>query len=303
MSKFKIIFIISVFYSFHGYSQQLPMFTQYAYNTLAINPAFSGTKSGIDFMLLNRWQWVDYEGAPNTFNFTSSFKLSDKFGLGINIINDKIGVSTNNSFQLAGAYMLPLNNELTLSFGLSLSANTFKHDWDNISLQNPSDPSFGENSESLTNMNTGFGLYLYSKKYYISASIPYILENKISNTSDAKAYRHYFLKGGVYFELSDQIDFVPSLLFKYVQNNDAQLDITATIILQKMIWIGATYRTQDGAAIMAQLHLKERLRIGYGYDIPFTEIQNATTGSHEIIVGFNIKTKNKNHVIVSPRYF
>lgn len=303
MNKYIYLVVLFVSSSFIAFGQQQPMFTQYAYNTLAINPAFSGTKSGMDFLLLNRWQWVDYEGAPNTFNFTSSFKVSEKFGLGLNIINDKIGVSTNNSFQLAGAYMLPINKKLTMSFGLSVSANTFKHDWDNLTLQNPNDPSFGSNNESLTNLNTGFGVYLYSKKYYVSVSIPYILENKITNTSDAHTYRHYFLKGGVHFNLSEHIDFVPSVLFKYVQNNDVQLDVTATFIFQEMIWLGATYRTQDGAALMTQFHYNKRFRIGYAYDLPFTDVKNSTSGTHEIIIGFNIKTNNKNHIIVSPRYF
>ncbi|MBD0401391.1 type IX secretion system membrane protein PorP/SprF [Flammeovirga sp. EKP202] len=300
----KLIIILGLIYIMgnEGKAQQLPMFTQYAYNTLAINPAFAGTKDGIDFLLLNRWQWVDYEGAPNTFNFNSSFKVADKVGMGVNFVNDKIGVSTTNTMQLAGSYMTRLNEKLTLSFGLALSTTSYKHDWNNISLQNPSDPTFGANNENLTNINAGFGLYLYSDKYYVSFSIPYILENKITNTSEAQEYRHYFLKGGVHFNLSENVDFVPSALLKYVTNNDVQLDITATFILQKMLWLGATYRSQDGFALMAQLDVKKRFRIGYGYDIPVTDIQTATSGSHEIILGFNIKSRT-NNVIVSPRYF
>ncbi|ANQ52076.2 type IX secretion system membrane protein PorP/SprF [Flammeovirga sp. MY04] len=289
------------------FGQQMPMFSQYAYNTLAINPAFAGTKDGVDCMMLFRKQWTNYEGAPTTLNFAAhSAVAKGKVGVGLNFVNDKIGISTNNTVQGAFSYLMPLNDkDLTLSFGLYLSVLNFKHDWGNLLIQNTNDPVFNQGNETLSTFNTGFGLYLYSSRYYVSFSIPTILETEMTKTSmnESLYRRHMFLKAGVHFFLSEHVDFVPSVLLKKVTNANLQADITATFIFQQMLWLGASYRSEDGIALMSQVVLKERFRIGYAYDYPFTEISNHTSGTHEILLGINIPTKQKANIVTSPRYF
>ncbi|OHX64238.1 hypothetical protein NH26_21795 [Flammeovirga pacifica] len=290
-----------------SFAQQMPMFSQYAYNTLAINPAFAGTKEGIDCLMLFRKQWTNYEGAPTTINFSAhSPIMKGKMGVGLNFVNDKIGISTNNTVQGAFAYHLPVNdNGLTLSFGLYLTMLNFKHNWADLRLQNTNDPVFNSGNESLSKFNTGFGLYLYNDKYYVSFSIPTMLETEMTQTTANESLyrRHIFVKAGVHFFLSEHVDFVPSVLLKKVSNANLQADITATFIFQKMLWLGASYRSEDGIALMSQIVLKERFRIGYAYDYPFTEISNHTSGTHEILLGINLPTKGRSNIVTSPRYF
>ena len=51
-------------------AQQDPMYSQYMYNMMSVNPAYAGSKGGIHALLLHRQQWTDIEGAPTTQNFT-----------------------------------------------------------------------------------------------------------------------------------------------------------------------------------------------------------------------------------------
>ncbi|AZQ65298.1 type IX secretion system membrane protein PorP/SprF [Flammeovirga pectinis] len=305
MKVISIYIALLFFTSIACMGQQMPMFSQYAYNTLAINPAIAGTKDGVNALMLYRKQWSDYEGAPSTINFSASSNVSKgKFGVGVNFVNDKIGISNNNTVQGAFSYILDLNNNLRLSLGMYLSLLNFQHDWGALRVQQTSDPLFANGKESLFNFNTGFGAYLYNKRFYVSFSIPNILETKMSNTSESYYLRHYFLKGGVHFDLSRSVEFVPSVLFKYVKNNNIQGDITATFIFQKMLWLGVSYRSEDGIALLSQVVLKERFRIGYAYDYPHTEIQKATSGTHEILLGIRINKKSPpSNIITSPRYF
>ena len=47
-------------------AQQLPQFTQYMYNTIAINPAYAGSRETLTIVGLHRNQWAGFPGAPTT---------------------------------------------------------------------------------------------------------------------------------------------------------------------------------------------------------------------------------------------
>ena len=91
MKKVYLI-ILMLFVAAPGFSQQLPQFTQYMYNTVSINPAYAGSRDGFSITALNRNQWVGVDGAPVTQTLSINSPLrNDKIGLGLSVINDKIG--------------------------------------------------------------------------------------------------------------------------------------------------------------------------------------------------------------------
>ena len=47
-------------------AQQDPQYTQYMYNTVAINPAYAGNRGVTSIVGLHRSQWVGLDGAPRT---------------------------------------------------------------------------------------------------------------------------------------------------------------------------------------------------------------------------------------------
>ena len=67
----KLIFILILLCaSILTNAQQDPMFTHYAFNTLAINPAYAGTRDALTITGLHRAQWVTFKGAPITQTIT-----------------------------------------------------------------------------------------------------------------------------------------------------------------------------------------------------------------------------------------
>ena len=81
MRKVYLILYIIVFGSLFPDSaeaQQDPQYTQYMYNPLAINPAYTGSRDVLSVVGLYRSQWVGLEGAPRTFTVSAHSPLSER---------------------------------------------------------------------------------------------------------------------------------------------------------------------------------------------------------------------------------
>ena len=140
-------------------AQQDAQFTHYAFNTLAVNPGYAGSRDALTITGLHRSQWVGFDGAPTTQTLTLHAPiLNDKLGLGLSVLNDNIGPSNTTSLYADVAYRLPITEKGTLAFGLKGGINIGKSDLDN--LANGADAAFDENFSTGVLPNFGFGLYL-----------------------------------------------------------------------------------------------------------------------------------------------
>src|SRR5690606_35635540 len=105
--------------------------------------------------------------------------------------------------------------------------------------------------------------------------------------------RHYWLQAGYDYELNSDFTLQPSALVKS-DANSTQLDLTATELYNKMVWLGVTYRTEDAIAAMIGYQRAVgnpdrnpgMIRIGYSYDMTTSELKNYSSGSHELMVNY-----------------
>jgi type IX secretion system PorP/SprF family membrane protein len=115
--KTKLFSFVLMFTAFVNYAQQDAQFTQYMYNTININPAYAGSRGAFSFAL-HRTQWVGLDGAPVT-NVALSIHLNESnLGLGVTIINDKIGPTTENTISTDVSYTVPTSETFKLSLEL-----------------------------------------------------------------------------------------------------------------------------------------------------------------------------------------
>jgi type IX secretion system PorP/SprF family membrane protein len=70
--------LLSLLVPFLGYSQQVPLYSQYIWNAYLINPAIGGAENFLDLKAGYRTQWVGLEGSPNTFFLTANTQLGKK---------------------------------------------------------------------------------------------------------------------------------------------------------------------------------------------------------------------------------
>ncbi len=94
-------------------AQQNAMYSQYVFNTLAYNPAYAGSRNVFSATALYRNQWSGIKGAPTTATLTADAPFKeDRIGLGIQLINDELGVTKTTGAALSGAYRTTRNCHL-----------------------------------------------------------------------------------------------------------------------------------------------------------------------------------------------
>lgn len=305
----RIISIIVLLIAGFEYSnaQQLPQFTQYMYNTIAINPAYAGSRDALSIVGLNRNQWAGFNGGPETQTLSIHSPLrNEKIGLGLSLINDKTGYEQMTYMYADFSYTIQANDEVNVSFGLKAGVTTYKLSSDLYNeVYTGSDPFFDDRLDRL-NPNFGAGVLVHSDRWYFGLSTPKIINHDLNNKTEFKALErvHYYALGGYVFDLSENLKFKPSFMVKYTDGVPLSTDLTANFLFNERFWLGGSYRMngkQEDIGALVDFQVTDQFRIGYTYEIPTGEIRPYTSGSHEILLMYEFKfMKNKQK---SPRYF
>ena len=286
-----------------SYAQQDAQFTQYMYNTINVNPAYAGSRGALSIFALHRTQWVGLDGAPVTNAVSINTPISgSNLGLGVSLINDKIGPANENTFSADLSYTIPTSETFKLSFGVKGTANLFNLD---VTKLDPKDAG----DESLQNYNKfspniGAGIYLHSDKAYLGLSIPNFIQTNRYDDNDVRIFKekiNYYLIGGYVFDLNQDIKFKPALITKMVEGAPLQIDVSGNFMFSEKFVVGVAYRWSAALSGMVGFQVSDGLYIGYGYDRETTNLKNYNSGSHEIFLRYEIfKNINK---ITSPRFF
>lgn len=311
MKLSKLISIVLVLLSFSAASaQQLPQFTQYMFNTISINPAYAGSRETLSVVGLHRSQWVGLEGGPETQTLSIHTPLrNENMGLGLSFINDKLGYENFSYLYADYSYTIKLNETTKLAFGLKAGFTQYTLDEELLNDPSVADDPFFNDVSNRWSPNVGAGLYLHSKLWYIGLSSPRILNtdyNKGRNgTLDYIALERssYYLTGGYVFNLSETTKLKPSVLLKTTNGAPLSFDISANFLFNDKFWLGGGYRIDQNTASLgaiADFQISKQLRIGYAYEYPLSDLRAYTSGTHEILLMFEVFKSKR---IKSPRYF
>ena len=285
-------------------AQQDPQYTQYMYNMNIINPAYTGSTEGLSVGALYRSQWVGLDGGPETFTFNIHSPVGKQVGLGLSVISDQIGPVKETNAYVDFSYTIPVGTVTKLAFGLK-GGFTF-HDIGLISLDliDDFDPNFQSNINQMT-PNIGAGVYFYTPhKYYISASVPNLLNGVHLDTQGrtiGSESEHFFAAAGYVFDLSENFKLKPHALLKYATDAPISYDINANLFMYNIVEVGLGYRLQDSFSGMINFQVSNNMRIGYAYDAIRSDLDIVTNSSHEIFINFDLNFTTK--VSRSPRYF
>ncbi len=302
-----IIMVLQLFWFVNLRAQQEPLYTQYMFNTVSVNPAYTGTRNAMNILLLSRLQWVGIDGAPRTYNFTMHTPLNNyKMGVGFSIVSDSYGPVTNSYFNFNYAYRINVTDKVILSMGLKGGIYNYYVGLNDLNPGN-TDESISGNYEKKVNPNVGAGLYLYSDKWYLGLSVPTLIETNLSQYSSSSGEmtdleRHYYLMGGYVLNMNKDFKFKPSAIYTAVEGSSMSLDVTALFLYKNAFWFGASYRFGDAVALIANVQLNRQLMVGYSYDVTTSELSSYSNGSHEIVVSYDFDRFVKKKV-VTPRYF
>ena len=301
MRKLVLVFM---FFSAVGFAQQDAQYTQYMYNTININPAYAGSRGALSIFGLYRTQWVGLDGAPETSSFSVNTPLSNSnLGLGVSLVNDKIGPTNENTISADLSYTVPTSETFKLSFGIKATGNLFSLDVNKLQPEHQGDPQF-QDLNSKFSPNVGAGVYWHSDKAYVGLSVPNFIETNRYDDNETAIFKdkiNYYLIAGYVFDLDPYIKFKPAVLTKMVEGSPLQLDLSANFMFNDKFVAGLAYRWSAALSAMAGFQVTDGLFIGYSYDRETTRLNNYNSGSHEIFLRFEFF--NNYSRITSPRFF
>jgi len=295
-----------MFFSIVSNAQQDAQYTQYMYNTIEVNPAYAGSRGALSVFGLYRTQWVGLDGAPETSTFSINTPLNNSdLGLGVSLVNDKIGPTVENTLSADLSYTIPTSDTWNLSFGIKGTANLFNIDINKLSYEDQDDPQF-QNLKNKFSPNVGAGLYFHSDRAYVGLSVPNFIETNRYDSDDVAIFKekiNYYLIAGYVFNLDrlEYIKFKPALMTKMVEGAPLQVDVSGNFMFNDKFVLGLAYRWSASVSAMAGFQVTKGMYIGYGYDHETTRLRKYNSGSHEVFLRFEFF--NNYNKMISPRFF
>ena len=306
MNKYKLhlLYSILLLLSLKSFSQQDPQYTHYQYNTMTVNPAYTGSRGHLTLLSLYRSQWVGLEGSPKTITFGIDSPIGKFDGVGISIVQDELGPSTETYIDGNYAHQLIVNKKgHRLALGLKAGIRFFSLDWSKGRFRDP-EAVFNENINSKVLPGIGAGVFYYTNRFYLGLSTPNIFTNAHYDEiqeSEALERMHFFLIGGYVFDVNPDLKFKPSFFVKQVLGAPVAVDVSANFLLYETLNLGVNYRWDDSVSGLLGFQISPKLNMGYAYDFSINELNNYNSGTHEIFLRYQFISRENR--LKSPRFF
>jgi type IX secretion system PorP/SprF family membrane protein len=284
-------------------AQQKVQFTQYMFNPLVINPAYAGADGPLAVNFINRTQWAGVENAPvtQTLSAHSLFK-KEHIGIGLTLVNDKIGVHNNFSLMTNYAYHLMVGPNARVSMGVQGGIHRTTSDYASLMSPNTYDPKLSTSPVRESYFDFGFGFYFRNEQWNIGVSCPELVPRSIS-VSDSSSFKlnrtNTFLLTRYRMRASETIEVEPGILLKYLNGVDMSFDLNINMIYREVLTTGLSYRKKESIDFLFKAQLTPQLQFGYAYDHPIGYMDRISNGSHELMVQYVFRFVENN--VSSPR--
>lgn len=289
-------------------AQQENSFNHFSFNPQTINPAYAGTWDATGFLIMGQNQWAGLDGAPRSYALSMQTPFRQKgVGLGLNIISDRIGLEKRLHINADYSYRLKIKEEVFLRLGLKAGVTNYANDLSSYRLHpdDPFDPSFIGNIDVKMMPNFGVGAFLYSERYYVGLSIPYMLQNEFrdnyNNFSTQAQMRHFYLQGAYTFDLVPLVRFKPGAMIRATAGAPIDIDLSGHFLLADKIWIGANYSHKSRAGASLQWIIDSHMRLGYSALFDNTHMKAFHSGTHEITISYELGKSKRTATL--PRFF
>ncbi len=299
----KVLYLLLIVLAHPICAQQDALLSQYQFNQLPINPAYAGVNDVTSFDLQYRSQWGGVDGAPTTLLLSGQSSLvQNKVGLGFTFIHDQVGINTNTDFNLTYGYELEVAPEVTLSFGLQTGLMSLQYDFNELTLEDPTDEDFTNADDGFTKFNVGTGLFLSSERFYVGLSIPRLLkvQEDIGENTGERYNQHYYLTGGLILDQLSSVTLKPYLITRFSEGASVSADVGVNALFSNMIWGGVFTRNFETIGINTFLNLDNGFRLGYTGELVSNELSTGFN-THEVSLGIDLELFA--HQVVARRYY
>ncbi|MBF9255461.1 type IX secretion system membrane protein PorP/SprF [Pontibacter sp. 172403-2] len=311
----KILYtLLALLLTLSASAQQNPQYSQYIFNSMSLNPAYTGSKNVLNLNLFHRSQWTGIEGAPATQAASiDGIAAGNRMGLGLEFNRDQIGAQTTMSAYANVAVKLQVSASGVLSLGVAPGVVQYTLDGSKFGIIN--DPSIPSGKETSIKPEIKLGAYFHNDRFYAGISASDLLQFKEDEQLEPE--RHYYFTAGYVLDMGSFLKLKPSVLVKETFNSPTSIDMNAFVLLGDRLWLGSSYRTsmrvfsddpeeteilakRTAVALIAELQVSKSLRLGYAYDKMLNDLSGFDT--HEVSVGYYFFRKKETKML-TPQYF
>jgi len=307
LNCYRLIIVLSLLGSKQACAQQEPQTNLYLFNTLYVNPGYTGYKEDAYLHAFYRTQWTGLRGAPQNVSISADKAFGDNknVGMGISMNQYSLGAQSNLSARFNYAYRLRINDDKNarLAFGISAGIRQIGLDGTKSDPIVPLDPLIPYTKVTKISPDVNFGVYFSNEDFFAGVSAMNLLTNlsRDETIPVPTPAVHFFVIGGFLKELDNGLLLKPSFQFKDDRTGPSSLDISTSVMFGERLWLGGFYRTavlnalkknlpdnlqkQSALGLTMEVFVGQKLRIGYSFDYSLNKLQQYSLGSHEISLG------------------
>ena len=269
----------------------------------SFNPAAVGKDAKLNFTGAYAIQLAGFEHNPNTMYAAADmpfYALRSYHGVGIQFINDAIGLFSHKRIGLQYAYQPELFGG-RLGLGVNLSMLNEKFDGSKLDIDDTKDPLFTTSPVNGSGFDVGLGLYYRRADWYAGFSIMHLnsphVELGDKNELDISAT--YYLTGGYNIQLNHPFLSVQTSVLGRTDGVAYRADVSGRLVYsheKRYLYGGLSYSPTNSVTVQLGGILRG-VRLGYSYEI-YTSSISFGNGSHELFIGYqtdiNLHKKGRN---------
>lgn len=320
--KYSLI-LLATAWSVNLKAQQLAQYSQYLDNYYLINSAATNVQNNLQLDFGFRHYWTDFQGSPKTVYLTayaplskpdvsqhmqSAMRLTDNIDtailtttlvpksnhiIGMIVTQDDIGLFRKTTNHLSYSFHMQLTRQLQIAVSPKLGWVHLSINEDLRVLEENDQPfqDFVDNYQRQGMMDLGFGLWLYSDRFFLGYSLEQLTRNRGFSSQQVDGFEfqpHHFLMAGHRFRLNPRINLIPHMLIRYVAGSATSIDYSVRAEYGQRFWAGLSYRKQNALVMMFGVVVSDQLSFGYSFDHSTNVSTLNRINAHEFSLSMNL---------------
>ena len=282
------------------WAQDEAIFTHYNLAPILINPAAAGFEETHQIQFNARGQWIGFPDAPKNVGVQYHGPMGNTFGFGLAVMGESAARLSRVRARLNSGFRFKVNENVKLAIG-------FSTEFSQVSVGNnvlgEPEPIYQAGDDIIENAVNGrqqfdASLGLFARFYentYASLSFTNLIAERLNNIGtnegSGSLFQHYVFLVGHKFELSNnQLSLEPSIMVRQIKDTPFNVDINLKAgILDNKLIAGLSYRSLKTIGALIGSEISESFRFFYTFDLSMQDLQQYSTGSHEVTLAFGFK--------------
>ncbi len=282
-------------------AQNEALVTHYQVAPILVNPAYAGFKGTHQLFFNARTQWIAFPDAPKTVGVQYNGPIGNTFGLGVGVMTESAARLTNFRVRLNYAFRFNLEETVKLSVGFSTEYKQMRlgnniltqaiYDFDDI---------INGAVDGRQLFDASFGVFgTFNDRTFVGLSFANLisarLDDIVTSADENTFLNHYVIFAGHRFEFNNNaVSLEPSLMIRQTRDAPFQADVNLKLgFLNDRVMGGISYRSLKSLGFLFGSEVSNSFRLFYTFDMSLQDIQQFSSGAHELTVGIGLNTPDK----------